>query len=56
MDSEPSTSMEADKSIRHPSMLINQCKGKGTTCCIPTCNSNKKRNPELSYYKNPNDT
>ena len=55
MDSEPSTSMEANKNIQHSSMLKNQYKGGGTTCCIPTCNSNTKRNPELSYYKIPND-
>ena len=55
MDCEPSTSMEADKNIQHSSMLKNQYKGGGTTCCIPTCSSNTKRNPELSYYKIPND-
>ena len=55
MDSEPSTSMEADKNIQHSSMLKNRYKGGGTTHCIPTCNSNTKRNPELSYYKIPND-
>ena len=55
MDCEPSTSMEANKNIQHSSMLKNQYKGGGTTCCIPTCNSNTKRNPELSYYKIPND-
>ena len=58
MDSDPSTSMEADKNIQHSSMLKNQYMGGGTTCCIPTCNSNTKRNPELSlvsYYKIPND-
>ena len=54
MDCEPSTSMEADKNIQHSSMLKNQYK-TGATCCIPTCNSNTKRNPELSYYKIPND-
>ena len=43
MDSEPSTSMEANKNIQHSSMLKNQYKGGGTTCCIPTCNSNKKK-------------
>ena len=56
MDCEPSTSMEADKNIQHSSTLKNQYKGGGgTTCCIPTRSSNTKRNPELSYYKIPND-
>ena len=55
MDCEPSTSMEADKNIQHSSMLKNQYKEGGTTCCIPTCNSNTKRNPEPSYHKIPND-
>ena len=54
MDNEPCTSSEADKSLtaEKQSCQIRQ-RGGGTTCCIPTCNSNTKRNPELSFYKIP---
>ena len=55
MDNEPCTSSEADKSLtaEKQSCQIRQRGGGGTTCCIPTCNSNTKRNPELSFYKIP---
>ena len=36
---------------RQISCKIRQKGGGGTTCCIPTCNSNTKRNPEQSFYK-----
>ena len=61
MDNEPGTSMESDKEL--PTLGgkgLTTCserkrKGGGTSCCIPTCDSNTKRNPELSFYQFPTD-
>ena len=55
MDIEPGTSSEADKSNTENACSKRKYKGGGTTCCIPTCSSNTKRNPELSYYQIPTD-
>ena len=55
MDIEPNTSSEADKSDTAASYSERKYKGGGTTCCIPTCSSNTKRNPDLSFYRIPTD-
>ena len=56
MDNEPCTSSETDKSLTAEKECKRKRKGGGgTTCCIPTCNSNTKRNPELSFYRIPSD-
>jgi hypothetical protein len=55
MDIEPGTSLEADKSNTGNACSKRKYKGGETTCCIPTCSSNTKRNPELSYYQIPTD-
>ena len=55
MDVEPGTSLEADKSDTEAACSERKYKGGGTTCCIPTCGSNTKRNPELSFYQIPTD-
>ncbi len=55
MDNEPSTSLEADKNAEQALISKKQYKGGGTTCCILTCDSNTKRNPELSFYQIPSD-
>ena len=55
MDIEPGTSSEADKSDTAASCSERKYKGGGTTCCIPTCSSNTKRNPDLSFYRIPTD-
>ena len=59
MDNEPGTSIEADKNLAAD--LETTCSkkkqngGVGTTCCIPKCDSNTKKNPELSFYQIPTD-
>ena len=59
MDNEPGTSIEADKNLAAD--LETTCSkkkqngGGGTTCCIPKCDSNTKKNPELSFYLIPTD-
>ena len=55
MDIEPGTSSEADKSDTEASCTERKYKGGGTTCCIPTCSSNTKRNPDLSFCWSPAD-
>ena len=55
MDIEPGTSSEADKSDTAASCSERKYNGGGTTCCIPTCSSNTKRNPDLSFYRIPTD-
>ena len=55
MDIEPGTSLEADKSDTEAACSERKYKGAGTTCCIPTCGSNTKRNPELSFHQIPTD-
>ena len=55
MDIEPGTSLEADKSNTEAACSKLKYKGDGTTCCIPTCGSNTKGNPKLSYYQIPTD-
>ena len=49
------TSLEAEKGNAEPACSEKKYKGGGTTCCIPTCNSNTKKNPELSFYQIPTD-
>ena len=59
MDNELGTSIEADKNLAAD--LETTCSkkkqngGGGTTCCIPKCDSNTKKNPELSFYQIPTD-
>ena len=55
MDIEPGTSSDADKSDTEASCTERKYKGGGTACCIPTCSSNTKRNPDLSFYRIPTD-
>ena len=55
MDIELGTSSEADKSDTEASCSERKYKGGGTTCCIPTCSSNTKRDPDLSFYRIPTD-
>ncbi len=55
MDNQPSTSLEADTNAEQALISKKQYKGGGTTCCILTCDSNTKRNPELSFYQIPSD-
>ena len=50
MDIEPGTSLGADKSDTETACSEQKYKGGGTTCCIATCSSNTKRNPELSPF------
>ncbi len=55
MDNEPNTSLETDKNAEQALISKKQYNGGGTTCCILRCDSNTKRNPELSFYQIPSD-
>lgn len=55
MNNEPETSLGADRREKRAACPERKYKGGGTTCCIPTCDSNTKRNPELSFYQIPTD-
>ena len=59
MDNELGTSIEADKNLAADLEATcskkKQNGGGGTTCCIPKCDSNTKKNPEISFYQIPTD-
>lgn len=52
MVDKPCTSTEADQ---HSSLPNNEREKRsgGNYCCVPFCDSNTKRNPELSFHKFP---